>query len=84
MRRRLVSARRVSASNRRKRGTMLVTIQCQRSSKRVIRGHARACAARGIPRVSDDRWNEVKYLRIVFTSSSSSARCRRRLCGMST
>ena len=50
----------------------------------VIRGHARACAARGIPRVSDDRWNEVKYLRIVFTSSSSSARCRRRLCGMST
>ena len=39
MRRRLESTRRASASKRRKRGTMLVSIQRQRSSKRVILGH---------------------------------------------
>ena len=53
IRRRLASTRRVSASNLRKRGTMLVMIQPQRSSKRVILGHACARRARGIPRVSE-------------------------------
>ena len=40
MRRRLALTRHVSASILRKRGTTLVTSQRQRSSKRVIRGHA--------------------------------------------
>jgi DNA-binding CsgD family transcriptional regulator len=44
MRRRLVSSTGTSASNRRKRGTMLVVIHRQRSSKRVTLGHA--CAQR--------------------------------------
>ena len=47
---RLASTKCVSASNLRKRGTTLVTSQRQRSSKRVILGHARARRACGIPR----------------------------------
>jgi hypothetical protein len=45
----------VSASNLRKHGTMLVTIQRQRSSSRVILGHACACTTWGMPRVSEYR-----------------------------
>jgi hypothetical protein len=44
MRSRLVIER-VSLSNRRKRGTTLVTSHRQRSSKRVILGHARTRTA---------------------------------------
>jgi hypothetical protein len=53
MRRRLALTRHVSASILRKRGTTLVTSQRQRSSKRVIRGHAGARRACGIPRLSE-------------------------------
>jgi hypothetical protein len=53
MRRRLVSTKSESASSLWKRGTMLVQIQRQRSSKRVILGQECSCRACGIPRVSE-------------------------------
>ena len=52
MRRRVAVTRHVSASILRKRGTTLATSQPQRSSKRVIRGHAESRRACGIPRLS--------------------------------